>query len=235
VTRRTRLILLNNPHNPTGTVLSLEELSAVARVAIDHDLLVVADEVYEHLTYDRPHIPIATLSGMAERTLTVSSAGKTFSYTGWKIGWAVGPRELVDAVRATKQFLTFVSGGPLQYAVAHGLDHESDWVEQHRLELAGHRDLLSRGLADVGLTVHRPRGTYFVTTDVRPLGWHDGTAFCRALPQRAGVVAIPCEGFYAQVDDEARALVRWTFGKSPSVLTQALERLAAADLLETAG
>jgi len=227
---RTRLILLNTPHNPTGAVLSAAELHSVAQVAREHDLIVVTDEVYEPLTFDRPHLPIASLPDMAERTLTISSAGKTFSYTGWKIGWVTGPADLVDAVRTTKQFLTFVSGGPLQYAVAHGLDHERAWVEQHRQELAVERDMLTKGLGDLGLTVHPTRGTYFVTTDVRSLGWTDGTEFCRALPQRARVVAIPCVGFYAEPDADARALVRWTFGKSPATLTQALDRLAEADL-----
>jgi N-succinyldiaminopimelate aminotransferase len=230
VTARTKVLLLNNPHNPTGSVLSEEELALIARVAIEHDLVVVSDEVYEHLTFEQAHVPIATLPGMAQRTLTISSAGKTFSFTGWKIGWVTGPAELVDAVRTTKQFLTFVSGGPLQYAVAHGLVHEMDWVEQHRSELALQRDLLSGGLAGLGLAVNPSQGTYFVTTDVRSLGWSDATAFCRALPDRAGVVAIPCAGFYAQQDDEARALVRWTFGKSYSTLVRALERLRAADL-----
>ena len=230
ITDRTAVILLNTPHNPTGAVLSAAELHSVAQVAREHDLIVVTDEVYEHLTFDRPHLPIASLPDMAERTLTISSAGKTFSYTGWKIGWVTGPADLVDAVRTTKQFLTFVSGGPLQYAVAHGLDHERAWVEQHRQELAVERDMLTKGLGDLGLTVHPTRGTYFVTTDVRSLGWTDGTEFCRALPQRARVVAIPCVGFYAEPDADARALVRWTFGKSPATLTQALDRLAEADL-----
>jgi N-succinyldiaminopimelate aminotransferase len=230
VTPRTRVLLLNNPHNPTGAVFSAEELDVVARVAIDHDLVVVSDEVYEHLTYDQPHLPIATLPGMAERTVTISSAGKTFSFTGWKIGWATGPAALVDAVRTTKQFLTFVSGGPLQYAVARGLREETAWVEQHRLELAAHRDLLATGLADLGLQVNQPHGTYFVTTDVRSLGWRDGTEFCRELPARAGVVAIPCVGFYGRRDEEAQAMVRWTFGKSLPTLTEALRRLGDAQL-----
>jgi N-succinyldiaminopimelate aminotransferase len=230
VTPRTRVLLLNNPHNPTGAVFSAEELGGIARVALEHDLVVVSDEVYEHLTFERRHIPVATLPGMAERTVTISSAGKTFSFTGWKIGWVTGPAELVDAVRTTKQFLTFVSGGPLQYAVAHGLREEADWVEQHRVELAEHRDLLTQGLADLGLQVNETHGTYFVTTDVRSLGWSDGHTFCRELPSRAGVVAIPCAGFYASTDVEARASVRWTFGKSKAVLNEALDRLTGAHL-----
>ena len=230
VTPRTRMLLLNTPHNPTGAVLSADELAAVARVAVERDVVVVSDEVYEHLTFDRPHVPVATLPGMAGRTLTISSAGKTFSFTGWKIGWVTGPADLVDAVHTTKQFLTFVSGGPLQHAVTHGLDHERRWVEAHRIELWAERERLCAGLADLGLTVFPPSGTYFVTTDVRSLGWSDGAAFCRALPQRAGVVAVPCASFYQDVDDEARALVRWTFGKSPTVISEALRRLSGADL-----
>jgi N-succinyldiaminopimelate aminotransferase len=230
VTSRTKVLLLNNPHNPTGAVLSVDELALIAQVAVEHDLTVVSDEVYEHLTFEQAHIPIATLPGMAQRTLTISSAGKTFSFTGWKIGWVTGPATLVDAVRTTKQFLTFVSGGPLQYAVAHGLDHEMAWVEQHRTELEVQRNLLSDGLTELGLAVNPSHGTYFVTTDVRSLGWSDGDAFCRDLPRRARVVAIPCAGFYAAQDDEARAMVRWTFGKSHSTLERALERLRGTDL-----
>jgi N-succinyldiaminopimelate aminotransferase len=230
VTERTKVILLNSPHNPTGAVLTPAELEAVARVAVEHDLLVVSDEVYEHLTFDLPHTPIATLPGMAERTLTLSSAGKTFSFTGWKIGWATGPAELVAALRTTKQFLTFVNGGPFQYAVALGLGDEMKWVEQQRLSLLTRRDLLADGLTSLGFTTYRPQGTYFVTTDVRSLGWDDALAFCRSLPERAGVVAIPCSVFYQQPDDTVSALVRWTFSKREQVLEEALGRLAKADL-----
>lgn len=230
VTARTRVILLNSPHNPTGAVLSRSELDAVARVAIEHDLLVVTDEVYEHLAFDEPHIPIAKLPGMAERTVSISSAGKSFSFTGWKIGWVTGPAALVAAVRTTKQFLTFVSGGPFQFAVAHALDNEMPWVEGLRESMADRRDLLSDGLTELGLTVYRPRGTYFVTTDVRAVGWDDALAFCHALPQRAGVVAVPCSVFYEDPGPAERALVRWTFSKQGNVLTDALTRLAAADL-----
>jgi N-succinyldiaminopimelate aminotransferase len=230
VSPRTRVLLLNNPHNPTGAVFSRTELEAVASLAIDNDLVVVSDEVYEHLTFDADHIPIATLPGMADRTVTISSAGKTFSFTGWKIGWVTGPSALIDAVRTTKQFLTFVSGGPLQYAVAQGLTAEMGWVEQHRQELARNADLLSAGLAELGLQVNATHGTYFVTTDVRSLGWADGMEFCWQLPARAKVVAIPCVGFYANRDEDAQAMVRWTFGKSDTVINEALLRLAGADL-----
>lgn len=230
VTDRTKVILLNSPHNPTGAVLRRDELDAVARVAISNDLLVVTDEVYEHLAFDEPHIPVAKLPGMAERTVSISSAGKTFSFTGWKIGWVTGPAELVAAVRTTKQFLTFVSGGPFQFAVAHALTNEMPWVEGLRESMANRRDLLSEGLADLGMTTYLPRGTYFVTTDVRPIGWDDALSFCRALPDRAGVVAVPCSVFYENPGPAERALVRWTFSKQEHVLHDALMRLGSANL-----
>jgi N-succinyldiaminopimelate aminotransferase len=225
VTDRTKVILLNSPHNPTGAVLSRGELEAVTRVAIEHDLVVVTDEVYEHLAFDEPHVPISTLPGMAERTLTISSAGKTFSFTGWKVGWATGPVDLVDAVRTAKQFLTFVSAGPFQYAVAHGLNNEMRWVTGLRASLAARRDLLAKGLAQLGMEVFYPGGTYFITTDVRPLGESDAMAFCRGLPERCGVVAVPCSVFYETPGPAERAMVRWTFSKQEHVLTEALDRL----------
>lgn len=228
VTPRTKVILLNSPHNPTGAVLSRAELEAVARVAVEHDLVVVTDEVYEHLAFDEPHLPLSTLPGMAERTLTISSAGKMFSFTGWKIGWVTGPSELVDAVRTTKQFLTFVSGGPFQFAVAHALEHEMAFVHGLRESMANRRDLLADGLAAIGMTTYRPRGTYFVTTDVRSIGWDDALTFCRELPARAGVVAVPCSVFYETPGPAERALVRWTFSKQERVLREALTRLTAA-------
>ncbi|MCD6640684.1 MAG: pyridoxal phosphate-dependent aminotransferase [Nocardioides sp.] len=230
VTPRTRLILLNTPHNPTGTVLTREELQAVADVAIEHDLVVVTDEVYEHLTFDdHEHVPIATLPGMRERTLTLSSAGKSYSFTGWKVGWATGPAPLVQAVLAAKQWLTFTSGSPLQPAVAHALDHEPDWPRELARDLQGRRDLLCEGLAAAGLEPRVPEGTYFATTDIAHLGWADGRDFCLALPERAGVVAIPAQSFYA---DEATGaqLVRWAFCKEPDVIREGVRRLAAADL-----
>jgi N-succinyldiaminopimelate aminotransferase len=227
---RTRLILLNSPHNPTGAVLSPAELAMVARVAVDHDLLVVSDEVYEHLTFDgAPHIPICTLPGMADRTATISSAGKTFSFTGWKVGWVTGSPEVVAAVRTTKQFLTFVSAGPFQYAVAEALTSPPALYEQLRADLGTQRDILCDGLAELGLTVYRPRGTYFATTDLRPLGWADGLEFCRALPHRCGVVAVPHQVFYDDAE-AGRPLVRWAFCKQPDVLHEALRRLRAGAL-----
>ncbi|MEQ6902005.1 pyridoxal phosphate-dependent aminotransferase [Nocardioides sp. YIM 152588] len=232
VTPRTRLILLNTPHNPTGRVLDAEEMAAVARVAVDHDLVVVTDEVYEHLTFDRPHIGLATLPGMAERTLTLSSAGKSYAVTGWKVGWATGPEDLVGAVTAAKQWLSYTSGAPLQPAVAVALDEHPDFPAQEAARLAAQRDVLSDGLAGAGLAPYRSEGTYFVTTDVAPLGWASGGDFCRALPERAGVVAVPSEVFYDDPDapGSGRHLVRWAFCKRPEVLAGAASRLAAADL-----
>lgn len=234
ITPRTRLILLNTPHNPTGTVLTREELQSVADVAIEHDLVVVTDEVYEHLVFDdalstEGHVPLATLPGMRERTLTLSSAGKSYSFTGWKVGWATGPRELVGAVLAAKQWLTFTSGSPLQPAVAHALDHEPDFPAALAASLQERRDLLVAGLADTGLTARVPEGTYFATTDISHLGWADGLEFCLALPDVAGVVAIPAQVFYDDVE-EGRHLVRWAFCKEADVISEGVRRLAAADL-----
>ena len=224
ITPRTRLILLNSPHNPTGAVFSRAELTAIADLAIEHDLLVITDEVYEHMVFDGEHVPIVTLPGMAGRTVTISSAGKTFAFTGWKIGWVTGSAELVTAVRTVKQFLTFVSGGPFQYAVAEGLALPDSYYAQLNGDLRARRDLLCDGLAEAGFAVYRPAGTYFVTTDISALGETDGIAFCRSLPQRAGVVAIPAAVFY----DDAKAgesLVRFAFCKKPEVLEEALTRL----------
>ncbi|WP_028644010.1 pyridoxal phosphate-dependent aminotransferase [Nocardioides sp. URHA0020] len=229
VTPRTRFVLLNSPHNPSGTVLTRDELQAVADLAIEHDLVVITDEVYEHLVYDgREHVPLATLPGMFERTLTLSSAGKSYSFTGWKVGWATGPADLVAAVLAAKQWLTFTSGSPLQPAVAFALDEEPDFPATLAADLQARRDLLCTGLAEVGLDVRRPEGTYFASTDITALGWEDGLTFCRALPERAGVVAIPAQGFYDS--DAGRQLVRWAFCKQPEVIAEGLRRLAAADL-----
>jgi N-succinyldiaminopimelate aminotransferase len=233
ITPRTRFVLLNSPHNPTGTVLTTDELAGVAAVALEHDLVVITDEVYEHLTYDgREHRPLATLPGMFERTLTLSSAGKSYSFTGWKVGWATGPAELVGAVLAAKQWLTFTSGSPLQPAVARALDEHGDFPRTLAEDLQARRDLLCAGLGEAGLDVVVPEGTYFATTDVSPLGWDDGVAFCQALPERAGVVAIPAQVFYDDPDapGAGRHLVRWAFCKERPVITEGVERLAAADL-----
>ncbi|WP_328900990.1 pyridoxal phosphate-dependent aminotransferase [Streptomyces sp. NBC_00441] len=225
VTRRTRLLLINTPHNPTGTVLSREELGAIAELACEHDLLVVTDEVYEHLVFEGKHLPLAGFPGMRERTVTISSAGKTFSYTGWKIGWVTGSAELVTAVRSAKQYLTYVSGGPLQYAVAEALRLPDSFYEELRADLRAKRDLLCAGLAEAGFAVYRPAGTYFVTTDIRPLdAAGDGIAFCRALPERCGVVAVPNAVFYDHRDQGA-PFVRFTFCKRTDVLQEAVSRL----------
>ncbi|MFH8578976.1 pyridoxal phosphate-dependent aminotransferase [Streptomyces zaomyceticus] len=225
VTDRTRLILLNTPHNPTGTVLTRAELTAVAELAIERDLLVVTDEVYEHLVFDgTEHLPIASLPGMRERTVTIGSAGKTFSFTGWKVGWITASPGLTAAVRSAKQFLTYVSSGPFQYAIAEALRLPAAYFDGLRADLEAKRDLLSEGLAQAGFAVYRPAGTYFVTTDIRPLGAEDGFAFCRSLPERAGVVAIPNAVFYD--DREAGApFVRFAFCKKTEVLEEAVSRL----------
>jgi N-succinyldiaminopimelate aminotransferase len=228
VTPRTRMLLLNTPHNPTGKVFTAEELALVAEVATTADLLVLTDEVYEHLVFDgAEHVSIATLPGMAERTLVVSSGGKTFSTTGWKIGWVCGPAPLVAAVRTAKQFLTFVNGGPFQPAIAAGLRLPDAYFTGVAADLQRRRDLLTAGLAAAGLPVVSPQATYFATVDVRP--WQpdgDGIAFCRSLPARAGVVAVPSVVFYAAHDAHlGRHLVRFAFCKRDEVLEDAARRL----------
>jgi N-succinyldiaminopimelate aminotransferase len=225
VTPRTRLILLNTPHNPTGAVLSEAELAAVARIAVSHDLLVVTDEVYEHVVFAGRHLPIASLPGMAERTVTISSAGKTFSFTGWKIGWVTAAEELTSAVRTAKQFLTYVNGAPFQHAMAVALRLPDGYFAGLRDDLRRKRDLLVQGLTGVGFEVYQPSGTYFVTADIRPLGETDGEAFCRALPARCGVVAIPNVVFYDN-PEAGRSLVRFTFCKREEVLREAVSRLS---------
>ena len=230
---RTKLILLNTPHNPTGTVLTRAELEAVAAVAIERDLVVVTDEVYEHLVFeDHVHVPLATLPGMWERTLTLSSAGKSYSFTGWKVGWATGPAALVGALFAAKQWLTFTSGAPLQPAVATALDDYGTFPTGLARSLQERRDRLVAGLAEAGLTPYVPQGTYFATTDISHLGWSSSREFCSALPERAGVVAVPMEVFYDDPDaaGAGRQLVRWAFCKEAEVIDEALRRLAAADL-----
>lgn len=230
VTDRTKALLINSPHNPTGAVLTREELEGVAAVATEHDLLVITDEVYEHLVFDgREHIPLSTLPGMFDRTLTISSAAKTFSFTGWKIGWAVGPANLVQAVQTAKQFLTFTSGAPLQPAIAHALTSEADYYGQLSKSLEAKRDRLCEGLRRTGMEVYQPQATYFLTTDVSSFGYDDGLAFCLALPEKAGVVAIPCQVFYD--DHEAgRHMIRWAYCKEDDMLEEGVRRLLAADL-----
>jgi N-succinyldiaminopimelate aminotransferase len=226
ITPRTRLLLLNSPHNPTGKVFAREELELVARLCVEHDLLAVTDEVYEHLVFDGEHVPLATLPGMRDRTVTISSGGKTFSFTGWKVGWVCAPAPLVTAVRTAKQFLTYVNAAPFQHAIAVGLDLPDEHFTEFASDLRARRDVLSAGLAAAGFEVFPSAGTYFVTTDIRPLGESDGLAFCRALPERCGVVAVPNVVFY-----ENRAaglpLVRFTFCKRLDVLEEAVLRLKA--------
>jgi N-succinyldiaminopimelate aminotransferase len=226
VTPRTKAFLLNSPHNPTGMVLNEAERSQIARLAVDNDLVVITDEVYEHLTFDGvEHRPLATYDGMRERTLAISSGGKTFSFTGWKVGWATGPADLVRATMMAKQFLTYTSGAPLQPAIASALGLPDEFYTDFAKTLQAKRDRLCDGLRGVGFDVFVPEGTYFVTTDIRPLGYDDGVDFCLSLPERCGVVAIPHEVFY---DDKAagRPLVRWAFCKQDEVLDAAIERLA---------
>ena len=225
VTPRTRLILLNTPHNPTGAVLTRAELAAVAELARARDLLVVTDEVYEHVVFEGEHVPIASLPGMRERTVTISSAGKTFSFTGWKVGWVTAPAGLVAAVRTAKQFLTFAGGGPFQYAVAEALRLPDSYFTGLRDDLRRKRDLLSAGLAGAGFEVYPSAGTYFVTTDIRPFGEGDAVAFCRELPRRAGVVAVPSTVLYDNKEAGA-SQVRFAFCKRTEVLQEALARLS---------
>jgi N-succinyldiaminopimelate aminotransferase len=218
---RARVMLLNTPHNPTGRVLDRPELETIATACIEHDLICISDEVYEHLVYDGRHIPIATLPGMAQRTLTISSVGKSFSLTGWKIGWCSGPAGLVAATRTVKQFLTFAGGTPLQHAAAAALRLAPDYLETLRDDLRAKRDRLCTGLSAAGLTPLIPAGTYFVNVDVGI----DATAFCRALVEQCGVVAIPTNVFY---DDAgvAPTLARFAFCKRHEVIDEASRRLA---------
>lgn len=225
VTSRTRLILLNSPHNPTGTVLTRDELEVVASTCLDRDLIAVTDEVYEHLTYDdTTHIPLATLPGMRDRTVTISSAGKSFSVTGWKIGWICAPAPLVCAVNTVKQFLTYTHSAPMQLAVAYALENEMAWVDGLRASLESRRDRVAAGLETVGLAVSRPQGTYFIQADVRALGLEDGEAFARALPHEAGVVAIPTAVF-CDTPGVGTPFVRFAFCKRDEVLDDAVARL----------
>ena len=228
ITPKTKLLLVNTPHNPTGKVLDRAEMQSIADLAIEHDLIVVTDEVYEHLCFDdTEHVAMATLPGMRERTLSISSGGKTFNTTGWKIGWLCGPAPLVTAARTAKQFLTFVNGGPFQVGIAAGLRLDASYFTGLAAGLQAQRDRLVPGLVAAGFEVYPTRGTYFVTVDIRPLRADgDGMAFCRELPHRAGVVAIPNEVFYAN-RHEGRHLVRFAFCKRPEVLDEAVERLAA--------
>ncbi|AYF73373.1 putative succinyldiaminopimelate transaminase DapC [Nocardia yunnanensis] len=232
ITPKTRLLLLNSPHNPTGTVLSEADLTAIADLVIEHDLYVMSDEAYEHLTFDgHRHISLSTLPGMFERTVVISSAAKTFSVTGWKIGWACAPAPLLDAVLTAKQFLTFVGGGPFQPAIAHALNHEQQWVSALRDTLSEKRLRLSAALADAGFGVKRSDGTYFVCADVTPLGATDAYDFCRELPARLGVAAVPVSVF-ADHQADWNHLVRFTFCKKEETIAEGIRRLRAGHSAE---
>ena len=225
VSLKTRIVLLNTPHNPTGKVFTRSELEHIAALCKRHDLIAVTDEVYEHLVFDGEHIPLASLPGMRERTITISSAGKTFSFTGWKIGWATAQPELITAIRTAKQFLTYVSGGPFQYGAAVGLGLGDDYYAGYTSDLRQKRDFLAAGLVAAGFDVHNPQGTYFINTDIAGLGGTDGVEFCMALPERVGVVAIPTQVFYDNTG-VGRTQVRFTFCKQLAVLDEGVKRLA---------
>jgi N-succinyldiaminopimelate aminotransferase len=223
---RTRLVLVNTPHNPTGAVFTAEQLTFIGELAAEHNAVIVTDEVYEHMLYDgRQHVPMASLPGMAGRTLTISSAGKTFSVTGWKVGWMHGPAELVAAAKAAKQFLTYVSGAPFQPAIATALGLPDAFYTDIAVNLQRKRDLLSDGLRAAGFTVFPSSGTYFVVTDAAPLGVTDGAEFCLRLPELVGVAAVPVSVFCVD-PDLGRTLVRFAFCKRDEVLTEAVGRLA---------
>ena len=229
ITPRTRALILNSPHNPTGMVLSDDELRALAELAVEADLLVISDEVYEHLVFDTArHLPISSYPGMAERTVTISSAAKMFNCTGWKIGWACGPADLIAGVRAAKQYLSYVGGAPFQPAVAYALDNEDAWVESLRRSLHAKRDKLAAALSDIGFEVHESAGTFFLCADPRPLGFTDSTSFCAELPRRSGVAAIPMSAFCDPDPTHVNAwnhLVRFAFCKRDETLDEAIRRL----------
>lgn len=224
---RTRVVLVNTPHNPTGRVLPDQVLATIVELAEQYDALIVTDEVYEHLTFDVPHVPIASLPGAADRTVTISSAGKTFSTTGWKIGWLTAPPALVDAITSVKQFLTFVNGAPFQPAIAAGLRLPDSVFAGIAAELSAKHDLLAAGLRAAGFEVMRPDGGYFVIADAAALGYDDAREFCTQLPELAGVVGVPVSAF-VRPDHAAgyRSLVRFAFCKRRSVLEDAAARLA---------
>ncbi|TFC56060.1 MULTISPECIES: aminotransferase class I/II-fold pyridoxal phosphate-dependent enzyme [unclassified Cryobacterium] len=227
VTDRTRIILINNPHNPTGTVFTRETLELIVALAHKHDALIVTDEVYEHLTFGVAHLPVATLPGARERTVTISSAGKTFSTTGWKIGWLSAPAAIVTAILAVKQFLTYVNGAPFQPATAIGLDLPDAYYSGIASDLQAKRDVLAGGLGAAGFTLAVPQGSYFIVADAAPLGHPDAVEFCRALPDLAGVVGIPISAFcLPEHKAQYASLVRFAFCKRVDVLEDAAARLA---------
>jgi N-succinyldiaminopimelate aminotransferase len=227
VSPATKMLLLNSPHNPTGRVFDAQELALLAGVCREHDLIALTDEVYEHLTYGHRHVPLATLPGMWDRTVTVSSLGKSYSLTGWKVGWATGPAGLIAAVRSVKQFLTFAGGTPFQHAAAAALSRHGAAPEQLALTLSERRDRLAEGLTAIGMRVLPSQGSYFLNADAAPIGEHDATALCERLPLDAGVVGIPTSVFSVDPAGPTRSLVRFAFCKRAEVLDQAVERLAA--------
>jgi N-succinyldiaminopimelate aminotransferase len=226
ITPRTRVLVLNSPHNPTGKVFSQAELETIAHAAVEHDLIVVTDEVYEHLVYEGAHVPIASLPGMRDRTVQISSAGKTFAVTGWKIGWICAQNPLTRAVRTAKQFLTFTNGTPFQHAIAAALGFEGAFFDEQAQVLRGRRDRLVAGLTDAGFAPLQGQGSYYVMVDVAALGHGDDVEFCRTLPAKAGVAAVPCSGFYLE-PRRGRGLVRFAFCKTDPVLDEGVARLRA--------
>ncbi|MBV1780767.1 aminotransferase class I/II-fold pyridoxal phosphate-dependent enzyme [Paeniglutamicibacter sp. ABSL32-1] len=226
-TGRTRMIVLNNPHNPTGTIFGKELLAEIVALAAEHDCLIVSDEVYEHLTFGVPHIPVATLPGAWDRTLTISSVGKTFSFTGWKVGWATGPSHLVASVRTVKQFLTYSSGTAFQPAVAEALDSETAFFTNFAEDLGKRSEVLAKGLEAAGMTVYRPQGTYFIVADVAPLGFDNALDLARRMPESIGVAGIPLSVFcHAEGAERTRSLMRFAFCKKPELLSEAAIRLS---------
>ncbi|MGL3806080.1 aminotransferase class I/II-fold pyridoxal phosphate-dependent enzyme [Paeniglutamicibacter sp. R2-26] len=224
---RTKMIVLNNPHNPTGAVFEREVLAEIVALATENDCLILSDEVYEHLTFGIAHTPVASLPGAWERTLTLSSVGKTFSFTGWKVGWASGPAELVAAVRTVKQFLTYSSGTAFQPVVAEALGSPAEFFTGFADDLAVRSEVLASGLEAGGMTVYRPRGTYFIVADVAPLGFSNALDLARKMPASVGVAGIPLSVFcHEQGAERTRSLMRFAFCKKLDVLTEAAERLS---------
>jgi N-succinyldiaminopimelate aminotransferase len=226
ITRKTRAVLVNTPMNPSGKVFSREELEIVAAACRKHDLLAVTDEVYEHLVFEGAHLPLATLPGMRERTVTISSTGKTFSLTGWKIGYTCAAAPLTAAVRSAHQFVTFAVNTPGQHAMAAALQAEDAYFAAFLDDYASRRDRLRAGLERAGFRVLPHAGTYFLLTDIRPLGYEDGATFCRRLPESHGVAAIPASAFYANPEAGAH-LVRWAFCKKDDTLDEGIRRIGA--------
>lgn len=230
ITAKTKAILLNSPHNPTGKVFTHNELSQIANLCIEHDLVAICDEVYEHLVFEGQHIPLIQYPGMRDRTIQISSAGKTFSFTGWKIGWVCAQPALLDTVRTAKQFLTYVNGAPFQHAIAEALNLPDHYFDNFLEDMRVKRDCLSQGLEKAGLTTFTPQGTYFVTADIKNLGYEDGKQFCLDLPVQCGVVAVPNVVFYDN-KDLGSTLIRFAFCKKLDVLEEAVERLQTLESL----